>query len=85
MCTKNPPEFIAGAKAREDGQPKSSCPYAYDAVNDPYDVQHTFRVMWESGWEWQKEQEGSRYWCDKCRKPLYDATYCGNCGQPAST
>lgn len=70
------PEFIEGRQARKDGKTLSDC---------PYDDMLGMRYIWECGWNVEKEQDGSRYWCDHCRKPLYDATYCGNCGKPGTT
>jgi hypothetical protein len=69
------PEYLEGRAARAAEKPKSACPYD-DTLGQRY--------LWESGWEAEKAEDGSRNWCDHCRKPLYDATYCGNCGRPAS-
>ena len=74
------PEWIEGAKARAEGKPKSANPYP----SFP-DESLGMAELWGSGWEAEKDAAGSRFWCDKCRKPIGDATSCGNCGQYGST
>jgi hypothetical protein len=31
------------------------------------------------------EDDGSKFWCDHCRRPVYDATSCPHCGRYSST
>lgn len=72
----NCPEFKEGRAARAAGKKLADCPYD-DTLGQRY--------IWECGWKAEKDEDGSRFWCDKCRRPIYDAEYCGNCGQRGTT